>query len=1345
MKSNGMRIAILSMTAAWGVSGLAAQSPVLFQEDFRIYKDDVPGAVTNLGLRCSNDGAHLHAELVARPERDGEVYLKPLALPGGNRFDVYIRYKLLSPTSSFDVVFSDAAGKTTAVPVAYEDVRGAWQEVVLKGVGASVEIHHAVDRVFGKTGEAKVPANLTGVNFAVKANLPVSFDRWEIRRSGPIEGHPAARHFASFKSLGQKLANAKKGDGSSRMLFDAEWLGFRIVLGSDTNRTSSFSLVWNDGRVSKVTMKPTSVDWKVTRAFAKGPKKGETIRLSDWAIEFAGVNENGLGGRLVQYVRPYMRNYIPGRGLVDQGVDVIRERDTLPSASGHVLDVDFAKDGLGVTHLYVDGSWVTALKDKKTGATVSGVILTPANGVSYLVKEDRYREVDRSRFVPIDLSENPRAKAFADAKFAGDLKPGLMTVGGVPVDLAKPLDSADVGICREGAGMWALEVDEYHGRSPTWGFPSAVHYRLPAAPYARAHVVFAFDPDPSKDRVLVTRLARFRVNGIGDNLIGDTTLDFGKGLPEGVREIGKVKKDGKDVPLYFMTIPLNVGKINDLVVANVPNRNDFAAGGDYLDFEFTGKSGENLEQEDNTSRPDPLSTSAFNIFAVTLEKAIVTVDVVQDPAAPGNVFTADEKDRKVKLRIVASRDGVKGKVAWKAVDLDGETVFDDDVKFDFAKAGDAKEVEIDLGDAEKPGLYLLPVSVLGADGEPLYTHEARFAILPKAGRAVKPKDSPYSTWWFGGHGSPGKPEIGGPLLKKAGIAKFSANYFRNTNDWVKYNCVNCGDLGGLPWNMPTNGEAVAKLAEKLQQQRARMPYVDHIKLWHESGPRCPFPEELLGLPVTKDADRRGPDTLWAKRVNDAGAFVRKYLPGVKLQIGNTTSSIGSTAVPLRGGAKPEYYDVVGIETPSQVIPPERLIDCSLQATVVCKDIGEYYCKRPVAASGCYEFTYRAERDMGEDLQACWYMRDILVSLAHGFFQIAPGIFIDTCDGYYGCFYGGSGIIFRAPYCYPKRSYVAYAALTYALDGVTEPKRLDTGSTTAYALAFRRADGRYATALWAARGEIDFEVDSPVRGTVVHFYGDESRLGRNGDMVRAGEHPAYLVTDEPVRSVRVAKRHAVRGDAIAACGKAVDVAGHGAYLEPDPQMESSHHDFLPILKRSDFTLAEVDDPEEGRCLEVKLDLAKNRGTSKYVTEYTTVRFREPIALEGDPSVIFARVRGDSNWGQIRFEIEDADGEVFKNISTGRDWACDVMDWPGNLAVNFDGWGWVWNGTRTNALMPDHSPGPWIEQWVSTGGDKKIRYPVKVRAVTVGVNRQKLDLTTFSPSAGVIRLKSVGGAQ
>ena len=51
-------------------------------------------------------------------------------------------------------------------------------------------------------------------------------------------------------------------------------------------------------------------------------------------------------------------------------------------------------------------------------------------------------------------------------------------------------------------------------------------------------------------------------------------------------------------------------------------------------------------------------------------------------------------------------------------------------------------------------------------------------------------------------------------------------------------------------------------------------------------------------------------------------------------------------------------------------------------------------------------------------------------------------------------------------------------------------------------------------------------------------------------------------------------------------------------------------------------------------------------TEFVTEYTTVRLNKPVEIPGVAGLLGLRVKGDSGWGQVRFEIEDAKGEVFK---------------------------------------------------------------------------------------------------
>ena len=203
------------------------------------------------------------------------------------------------------------------------------------------------------------------------------------------------------------------------------------------------------------------------------------------------------------------------------------------------------------------------------------------------------------------------------------------------------------------------------------------------------------------------------------------------------------------------------------------------------------------------------------------------------------------------------------------------------------------------------------------------------------------------------------------------------------------------------------------------------------------------------------------------------------------------------------------------------------------------------------------------------------------------------------------------------------------------------------------------------------------------------------------------------------------------------------------LLPDPWLASTSHSFLPYLQpagEGEFTVRSVEDEEKGSCVELALGPAKeapkNKFVDRYVTRYTTMRFKESKPVDGKPNVIGVWVKGDSNWGQVRFEIEDAQGEVFKNLSTGSWWCCDIMDWPCNLCVNFDGWAYVYCPLRDTTLISERSPGPVVEQWSSEGGDKVIDFPIKLRAVSVGVNRAKLDLVDFKPASNVLRFRDAG---
>jgi len=298
-------------------------------------------------------------------------------------------------------------------------------------------------------------------------------------------------------------------------------------------------------------------------------------------------------------------------------VDLIREWDKIPPASKHPLDIDFVSKPDGSLQLYFDGSLADTIRipenpsEKVSSSTKLAKLVKVEfegnNAAQIFAKTDRYAGIPK-KYYPVELSANPRAKAFYDAV---NPMAGFRKIAGVPYDVAQGKDSADIAICKQGMGCWALEVEEYLARSPFENLPCSVHFRVPAAPYSAAHIIAAIDPDPDKDKILTVRMSHYAGNGNGSNLVGDTIIDLKDGkIPQNFKQVGTLElKNGKKIPLYQFDVVLNLSKISDL-----------AARKPYLDLDFVGKNGENTEQWDNTVKPDVRSDSAFNIFAVTLEQ-----------------------------------------------------------------------------------------------------------------------------------------------------------------------------------------------------------------------------------------------------------------------------------------------------------------------------------------------------------------------------------------------------------------------------------------------------------------------------------------------------------------------------------------------------------------------------------------------------------------------------------------------------------------------------------------------------------------------------------------------------
>ncbi len=1347
---------------------------IRFQENFRNYREQAPGFTDGLGIRIGNDPIWTQrAEANCQMTAAGFLFkaFAPVSQTGAvprnydvlfdfrfpaetdGRMQIHLRNDLdghpgdLMVTLSSDSVVISSQGITPAVSaqatLASRIPPREWQTCAITVRDGHLKVLVTENRVLKPVLDVRLPPRpLAGINVYGFKDLPFSITRILVRDPAPLPDNS----IVNLLPAPRKTDAAVFAAGGSRSVAANDLFGATLRMGLEKEAVK-VTLPWSDGRTNTITFSVAGIPEK-RKVKKDGKDVTEAYERPDAVIQVKGL---GVNGQLNYYIRPLLRRYRTGYEgggdvVTDTYRDIVRDWDLLPKASEHPLKVEFRRTATGVD-AYLD----SCLAGSLAGAVPREALFTLAPSASLGAPFSVKAKHDPAKFLPLDIASLGMAKSFADGRVS--LRTGLGEVKGIPLVVADGGGSADIGLTREGQGNWALEVDEYLARSPFDGLLTEVHFTVPGGVlYTRAWVLCAVDPDPEKDPVLTTRIARYVENGSGANQLADTVMTLPRGGEkpgEGIVQVGTVSRkgaDGKplDVPLYLVEVPLKSGGILDLLMDGAP-----------MNFEFFGKPWENFEQIDNSCKPDPDSTSAVQVFGVTLEKAPFGMQMI--PSQPSNIFHNDEKPETTVL--LKSFAPARGRLAWDILDVDGKKAGGGTVDYVFAKAGEEQRIVIPLN-AQALGWYGLGIEIQDGAGKPVLVHPAAFALLGRDTRKAR-YESPFGTWWFdGSHNTPKDPAFAGPVMFKAGIrmVAWTSQSEKSMEPWfITKDSVNTpftfNDLASAAdlAKDPGAGEkkkaaAVARAETAMTKALEAYPHLREVTVFHESGPDNSIPLELIGLkPELSDA-QRAREKRYADLMNITGAFFRERYPRLRLVVGNSSASASCIAAILRHGGNPDYIDAIGIEAPSQVFIPEKLQEWAIQGSHIARDTAKVIAGRDIPATGCYEFTYRSERDMGEQQQAEWYARDVLIALANNFTRIGPGILFDTSTAYYNGLWGASGILRRGPHGYPKRAYVAYAVLTSVFDQAGARRQVPTGSTTLYALEARRADKQFATAFWAARGEAEFVVEFAGDTTVkiVDMYGRsrEQKTAGGKLTVKAGTSPAYTLAGKEIKGVTLGTRAFPKDEArasLATVAAPLDQVA-GVTLDTDPFLDTPRVAplQLPIRQRGEFELRQAVDDQKGGCLELELKMDKN--LNKYITEYTTIRLGTPAPAAGRPSGIGVWVKGNSNWGRILFEIEDAEGEVWRSVGTGG-WGCDVLDWPGNAAVNFDGWNFVALPLRDTPLFNDHSPGPVLEQWVSGGGSKTIDLPIKVRALIVEMNRLPLDLVDFKEARPVLCLKDV----
>lgn len=1086
-----------------------------------------------------------------------------------------------------------------------------------------------------------------------------------------------------------------------------------IQLGAQGKASCTFKFA--DGKTQTLNGVTMAAEWrkpadKVTKKIPPAES------LPDAAVAFTG---GGLTFTL--HTRPYLTRYTPA-----QRESLAKQWDTFPAASLRWISIELRPDTDGCD-LWLEGRYCGRIKGGSQPVETA-FTLQPGGHLRAPTFADR---LPTGRFLPLDVGFIARPGVMQAGTVS--LSHGIQEIAGIPMRVGRPEQNADVGVVREMQGLRSLETDENTSRTSLDGMPESLHFSVPQAWYHKAWVLCAVDSNPALEPVLTSRLTRFGISGRGEAM-ADTTMILpreGDSPGRGVQKVGDIEYvagGGKTVkaPLYLVQVDLKTGNILDLL-ADSPDPFAPMKIGPYLDFEFLGRCGGLEVQTDHRRKPLSGAKSGVHVFGVTLEKA--PVEMRLKSAQVGNIFHNDEKPE-TSVLLKGDRRG-EYDLRYEITGIDGAVIATRRAAIAIDEPG--KEVEVRLGlQMPELGWYGMNLTLQGQDGKILFAHRAAFALLGEDTRRAG-YESPFGTWWFGGaHYSTRELKQVGPLLMKAGLRRTPVNWTKDTE----------ADLA--PWKFTLNQiswpfrradledwpDAEARAEKLIREMLERFPHCQYIDLFHESFDNV-LPPELYGgqyQPANEEREKQ----LFELGVK-AARFIRAKFPQLKIIAGNHGGSAGTIAMLMRRGFPRELIDYLGTEAVGQTISPGKLSIHTTAGIWLLKETARQF-GHDIPLAGCYEYTSRAERDLGPQRLAEWYMRDTLFGLAHRFPTISPGGIEDVGSCYYDTLYGAAGFCERNPLHYPKPAYVAMATLTKTLDSATLVRQVPTGSASVYVLEFVRGQEKIY-AYWTARGTCDLALewgaDAPKYVRITGFFGQQKNIPtKDGGLhLSASTAVTYVVTSAAVTKIQCGRRSFLENE------PRPDVQ-HVSFLEDlsvwtlggrEPKMET------PERRAGQFALTRVEDPDKGSCLE--LELQPSGKLPAIIGEYASLHLKQPVLIPGQPHSLGVWIKGDSSWGRVYWELEDAKGERW--ISNA---GYDGGDWAGQSTLDFDGWCFVTFPLTDKSPFVHLEPGKGAGQWRGNA-DGKLDYPLKLSGLFVETHRSALNLTDMQPVLGKIRIKEV----
>ena len=398
---------------------------------------------------------------------------------------------------------------------------------------------------------------------------------------------------------------------------------------------------------------------------------------------------------------------------------------------------------------------------------------------------------------------------------------------------------------------------------------------------------------------------------------------------------------------------------------------------------------------------------------------------------------------------------------------------------------------------------------------------------------------------------------------------------------------------------------------------------------------------------------------------------RKLRPDLKISLGN--SAVNFTAAFLERGFKPGVeFDYWGTEEGLFDETPEAPADAVGNINWWTKAIGEHYGFKNIPlfhSETVYYPTGPAFCRMAEPVQAALYSREYLLGFPYNSIFAYSAAMVDSSNCYIYSIWGMVGYCNQAPECSPKLSYSTFSALTQLLDGAKYDGRVETGTTSLYALRFRRPDGSRLYALWNLRGAR--QVTAVVTGTpqVVDALNRPLPVTVKGGKAQLtlSELPIYLsgaVIDALQAGANVPQALPPR----TLLGTLENPADWTADTAPDKGFEAPREWRGMPKVRGNFTVAaaSVSPPPGTKVTRAMIfTLPPLPGKHGLIPRYIslTAKSGKEIPIPAGATRLGLWVYGNSTWAQVKLGVKSKDGKTRLILAD---------DLASQMADNFDGW-------------------------------------------------------------------------